>query len=81
MSRAADIKKAVVNIIKESRGLFWLVPREVKIESIEKVENRYKITGNYECYSFSGLLLEEGSFEIVLDDELELVKSVIKAQR
>jgi uncharacterized protein YodC (DUF2158 family) len=80
MGRIAEIKRAVVDVIREARGLPILTGSDVKIKSIEKTEKGYKTTGSYECRSLLGYRVEKGSFEVTLDDKLELVESRIEAE-
>jgi|GEM_PF-6827614 hypothetical protein len=83
MSKIVDIKeikKVLVDLIKEARGLPTLIGSEVKIKSIEKIEKGYKATGSYEYRSFLGQLIEKGTFEVTLDDKLGLVESRIEVE-
>jgi len=80
MTKLPEIKRAIVEIIKEARGAWGLSSNQVMIESIKKSEGGYKVTGTYKYYGLSGFLKEEGSFEIVLGNNLELVEVKIKAE-
>jgi hypothetical protein len=80
MNGIVDIKRAVVDLIREARGLPILTGSDVKIKSIEKTEKGYKATGSYECRSLLGRLIEKGTFEVILDDKLGVVESRIEAE-
>jgi len=80
MNEMVDIKRAIVDVIREARGLLILTGSSVKIKSIEKTEKGYKATGSYECRNILGQLIEKGTFEVILDDKLGLVKSMIEAE-
>ena len=69
-------------LIKEARGLISLTSSEVKFESLKKVNNRYKISGVYECKElFSSKIIESGRFKIVLNEKLEIISVDITPER
>jgi len=66
-----ELKRVVKNIIREARELPY---SDVKFESIEREDDKYKISGVYEYRAlFTGDIIEAGEFEIVLDKNLEIV--------
>lgn len=71
------IKEAVVTIIKSYRSLYLLTDRDVKINEMERREGEILVKGEY---SYSSTLLErseDGTFEIILDNQLKPVKVTI----
>jgi len=70
----ANLKKVIARIIAEFRGLLFLVPSEVKINSLKSIEGGYEVSG---CYRYKALLggvvIEEGSFKITLSREFEVL--------
>ncbi len=69
------IKEAVRNVIKEARELVLL---DVKFESIKKVNNDYEVSGIYESKTLFGDVIESGEFEIILDENLDIISVKIK---
>lgn len=77
----ADIKKRVIKVIEEFRGLFPLLPSQVKIDFLEKKDEGYILRGNYRYPGILGNVIEEGDFEVELDNNLNPVKVKITPRK
>ncbi|MEB3780116.1 MAG: hypothetical protein GSR85_07795 [Desulfurococcales archaeon] len=70
---ANKIKRHVIEAIRIFRGLPILPPADVKIEILERKDKNYIIRGNYKYSGILGNIIEEGEFEVELDNNLNLV--------
>lgn len=76
-----EIKNSLVKIIKEFRGFAYLLPSEVRISFLEKKGDKYILKGNYKYTSILGGIVEEGDFEIELDNNLNPIKVEINPKK
>ncbi|MCS7365451.1 MAG: hypothetical protein NDF54_08455 [archaeon GB-1867-035] len=72
------LKKVLIKILKEWRGLTFLSSDELKIENFKKYDDKYEFSGKYEYTTLFGLTIESGEFKIILDKNLKPISVNIK---